>query len=71
MWFVNLNLKTQFLIFAFVQRFFKESVRYPVWTCRDPIVYDRDPMIIVSDSRDPNRAPETTLKKLIFVKCEF
>jgi len=31
--------------------FFKENVRYPVWTCRDPISYSRDP--IFSDSRDP------------------
>ena len=31
---------------------------FPVWICRDPIVSDsRDPMIIFSDSRDPNRVP--------------
>jgi len=34
--------------------FFKESVRYPVWTCRDPIFSDsKDSMIIFSDPRDP------------------
>jgi len=46
---------------------FKENVRYPVWTCRDPIFSNsRDVMIIFSDSgdpifnsRDPNRVPET------------
>jgi len=40
---------------------FKENVRYPVWTCRDPIsdstdpIFSdfRDPMIIFSDSWDP------------------
>jgi len=37
-----------------VQFFFKENVRYLVWTCRDPIFCDsRDPMITLSDSRDP------------------
>jgi len=43
------------------QVFFKENVRYPVWTCRDPISLilgtqfsvSRYPMIIFSDSRDP------------------
>jgi len=47
--------------------FFKQTVRYPVWPCRDPIFFDsRDPMKIFSDSRDPifnsrdpNRVPET------------
>jgi len=49
--------------FMLYQFFFKENVRYPVWTCnmgpdfsdsRDPIFSDsRDPMIICSDSRDP------------------
>ena len=43
--------------------YFKENVRYPVWTCRDPIFSDsKDPMIIFSDSRDPifnSRDPET------------
>ena len=47
--------------------FFKENVRYPVWTCRDPIFSDsREPSIIFSDSsdpifnsRDPNRVPKT------------
>jgi len=35
---------------------FKEHVRYPLWTCRDPIFSDsRDTMIDFSDSRDPNR----------------
>ena len=48
---------------CFTSFFFKENVRYPVWTCnmgpdfsdsRDPIFSDsRDPMIIYSDSRDP------------------
>ena len=39
-------------------RFFKENVRYPVWTCRDPIF---------SDSRDPifnSRARIGSLKRL-------
>jgi len=37
-----------------MQVFFKADVRYPVWTCRDPIFFDsRDPIIIFSDSRDP------------------
>jgi len=55
--------------------FLKENVRYPVWTCRDPISSDsrdpifsdsKDPMINSSesrdpifDSRDPNQVPET------------
>jgi len=40
--------------------FFKENVRYPVWTCRGPIsLFSGDPMIIFSDSRDPNRVPKT------------
>jgi len=39
----------------FKQFFFKENVRYPVWTCREP-------MIIFSESRDPNRDPKTPLK---------
>jgi len=51
-------------------RFFKENVRYPVWTCRDTIFSDsRDPMITFFDSRypilnstDPNRVPKTPLK---------
>ena len=34
---------------------FEENVRNPVWICRDP-------MIIFSDSRDPNRVPKTPLK---------
>jgi len=39
---------------------FKENVRYPVWICRVPIFFDfRDPMIIFSDSRDPNRVPKS------------
>jgi len=51
--------------------FFKETVRHPEWTCRDPIYFDsrdpiyfdsRDPMIL-SDSRDPIRVPKTPLKK--------
>ena len=45
------------------QFFLKENVRYPVWTCRDPIFSDsRDPMIIFSDSKDPilnSRVPKT------------
>ena len=45
-------------------RFFKENVRYPVWTCRDPIFSDsRNPMMIFADSRDPNRVPKTPEKK--------
>jgi len=52
--------------------FFKDNVRYPVWTCEDPIFSDpRYPMVIFSDlrdpilnSRDPNRVPKTPLKKL-------
>jgi len=37
-----------------MQVFLKENVRYPVWTCTDPIFsYSRDPMIIFPDSRDP------------------
>ena len=47
--------------------FFKENVRYPVCTYRDPIFsVSRDPMTIFSDSRDPifnsrdaNRVPKT------------
>ena len=40
------------------QGFFKKNVRNPVWISRDPIFSDfRDPMIIFSDSRDPNRVP--------------
>jgi len=54
--------------------FFTENVRYPVWTCRDPIFSDsRDPMIILFDprdpilnSRDPNRVPKRFLKKIYF-----
>ena len=50
--------------------FFKENVRYPVWTCRDPIFSDsRYPMIIFADyrdpifkSRDPNRVHKIPLK---------
>jgi len=49
------------------QGFFKETVRYPVWTCKDPIFFEsRGPMIIFSDfrdpifnSRDPIRVPKT------------
>jgi len=38
--------------------FFKENIVYPMWTCSDPIFPDSiDPMIILSDSRDPNRFP--------------
>ena len=43
--------------------FFKENVRYPVWTCRDPISDSRNPMTIFSDSENPNRVPKTPLKK--------
>jgi len=40
--------------------FFKENMRYPVWTCSDPISVSKDPifsasrdtMMIFSDSRD-------------------
>jgi len=47
-----------------MQFLFKENVRYLVWTCRDPIFPDsRDPMIIFTDSRDPNQVPKTPLKK--------
>jgi len=63
--------------FCFRAAFFSRKVlgtRYGPVSCRDPIVYDRDPMIIFSDSRDPifnsrdpNRVPEIPLKKLIFV----
>jgi len=49
------------------QVFFKENVRYPVWTGRGPVFSDsRDPMRFFFDSRgpifnsrDPNRVPET------------
>ena len=45
------------------QGFFKKNVRNSVWISRDPIFSDfRDPMIIFSDSRDPNRVPKTPLK---------
>jgi len=60
------------------QAFFKENIRHPVWSCRDPIYLkgpifsdSTDPMIISSDSRDPicnsrdpSRVPETPLKSL-------
>ena len=40
--------------------FFKENIRYSVWTCRDPIFSDsRDPMTIFADSREPNRVLKT------------
>jgi len=40
--------------------FFKENVRYPVWTCRDPIFNDSmDPMLIFCDSREPIWVPKT------------
>jgi len=45
--------------------FFKETVRYLVWTCRDPMTMftdSRDPMF---NSRDPNRVPKTPLKNLM------
>ena len=39
------------------QVFFKENIRYRVWTCRDPIFSDsRDPIF---NSRDPNRVCKT------------
>jgi len=48
--------------------FFKENVRYPVRTCRDPIFSDsRDLMITFSDSRVPifnSRDPNRVLKHL-------
>jgi len=53
--------------FSIQQVFFKENIRYPVWTCRDPIFSNfRDPLIIFPDSkdpifnsRDPNWVPKT------------
>jgi len=60
------------------QVFFKENVRYPVCTCRDPILSDsKDPITIFVDSRDPifssrdpTRVPKTSLKNpdVIYVK---
>jgi len=48
------------LSFHLGQVFFKENVKYPVWICRDPIFSDfRNPMIIFSDFREPNRVPKT------------
>jgi len=49
----DLSRKVKWL--SYFQGFFlKENVRYPVWTCRDPMFSDSvDPMIILSDSRDP------------------
>jgi len=41
------------LYFYIFVSFFKENVRYPERTCRDPISDSRDSMIIFSDSRDP------------------
>jgi len=54
-------------IFIFSQFFLKENVRYPVWTCRDPIFSDsRKPLIVFPDSwdpifnsKDPNGVPKT------------
>jgi len=42
------------------QVFFKENVRHPAWTCRDPMIDSRDPMINFSDSRDPHQVPKAT-----------
>jgi len=49
---------SRFFVF-FKTEIFKtgKHVRYPVCTCRDS--YSMDPMIIFSDSRDPNRVPKT------------
>jgi len=34
---ISWKLKSRNIIYTVMQRFFKENVRYPVWTCRDPI----------------------------------
>jgi len=52
---------------CFTRGFFKEKVRYPVWTCRDPIFSDsRGPMILLSAFRDPifnSGDPKRSLKQ--------
>ena len=48
-------------IFRTYNRFFKENLRYLVWTCRDPIF----------NSRDPNRVPKTTLKNPAYSRLCF
>jgi len=46
-------------------KFFKENIRYLVWICRDPIFSNsKEPMMIFSDSRDPNGVPKTPFKNL-------
>ena len=61
------SLKTQRHFPAHILRFhnvfpgfFKENVKYPVWTSRDPIF---------SDFRDPHRVPKTPLKNGISIIC--
>jgi len=41
------------------QFFFKENVRYPVWTCRDLMIISCDSRDPVFNFRDPVRVPKT------------
>jgi len=50
--------RSPFLIKALTS-FFKENVRYPLWTCRDPITIFADSRDTIFNSRDPNRVPKT------------
>jgi len=51
--------------------FFKENVRYPVRTCRDPILMFSDFRDPIFNSRDPNRVPKTLNKNLSLYKIDF
>jgi len=68
---INLSCKHMCVRKDSVTCFFKENIRYPVWTRWDPIFSDSgNPIIIFSNSKDPifnstdlNRVPETPEKK--------
>ena len=54
----------RYINFTVQQGHLLENVRYPAWTCREPIFSDsRDSLF---NSRDPNRVPKTPLKNLLY-----
>jgi len=42
-----------------ISSFFKENVRYPESTCRDPMIIFSDSSDPIFNSKDPNRVPKT------------
>jgi len=48
------TIKSIIIIIVLLPGFFKENVRYLVWTCRDPMIISSDSRDLIFNSRDLN-----------------